>query len=282
MSTPGQAAELVRLEVEGAVGVVTLNRPEKLNAINTELRTGLDRAIDEVAGDPRVRVVVLTGAGRAFCAGADLGGGTASDPLAVSRNYDETADRQLRLRDLPQPVIAAVHGYCLGRGMELALWCDLVVASTDAMFGEPEIRDGSFVASILPWLVGAQQAKLIMLTGDRIGAARAHALGLVAELAEPGTAYDTAMALARRIAHVPPAAATAVKRYVNAAQDGVGLPAMQRQGSTTSAFLHTLPPETLGIAHLVRLRQEQGLKAYLTARDEPFERRTNHSAPDQR
>lgn len=282
MSTAGCTAELVRREVDGAVGIVTLNRPDKLNAINAELRAALDRALDEVAGDPRVRVVVLTGAGRAFCAGADLGGGTDPDPLAALRNYEDGAARQLRLRDLEQPVIAAVHGYCLGRGMELALWCDLVVASTDAMFGEPEIRDGSFVASILPWLVGAQQAKLIMLTGDRVGAERAHALGLVAELAEPGAAFETAMALARRIAHVPAAAATAVKRYVNAAQDGVGLPAMQRQGSTTSTFLHTVPPEALGIGHLVRIRQEQGLKAYLAARDEPFERRTNHRESDQR
>jgi enoyl-CoA hydratase/carnithine racemase len=264
-------AELVRLDVEDRVAVLTLNRPEKLNALSLELRARFDELVDQVRADEGIRAVVLTGAGRAFCAGADLGGGGPPDgTLAVHRVFEEAADRQLRLRELPQPVIAAVHGYCLGRGLELALWCDIVVASAGARFGEPEVRDGSFVASIIPWLTNAQQAKLLMLTGDTIPAEEAHRLGLVAQVVEDGTALAAALALARRLTHLPVPAAREVKRYVNAVQDLAGLLAMQRHGTTTSVLLHSLSPAELGVAELVELRRREGLKAYLAARDAPF------------
>ena len=264
---------LVLVEVEAGVAVVTLNRPAKLNALNAGLWAELDRRLEELGASDAVRAVVLTGAGRAFCAGADLSGGDGRrSATRILESYEETAKRQLRLWNLPQPVVAAVHGYCLGRGMELALWCDIVVASADARFGEPEIRDGSFVASVIPWLTNPQRAKLLMLTGDTITAHQASAMGLVADVVPEGGALTAAKQLAGRLAHLPNGAARAVKRYVGAVQEMQGLLAAQKYGSALAAIMRSLTAEDLGIEELVRIREAQGLRAYLAARDAPFAR----------
>ena len=263
----------VLVEVEAGVAVVTLNRPEKLNALNAALWAELDHRLEELGANDAVRAVVLTGAGRAFCAGADLSGGDGRrSATQILESYEEIAKRQLRLWNLPQPVVAAVHGYCLGRGMELALWCDIVVASADARFGEPEIRDGSFVASVIPWLTNPQRAKLLMLTGDTITAQQASAMGLVADVVPEGGALTAAKQLAGRLAHLPSAAARAVKRYVGAVQELQGLVAAQKYGSALAAIMRSLTAEELGIEELVRIRETQGLRAYLAARDAPFAR----------
>jgi enoyl-CoA hydratase/carnithine racemase len=265
------ATVLVRRE--GGVAVVTLNRPAKLNALNAELWAALARRLDELGAEREVRVVVLTGAGRAFCAGADLAG---SDPptgfVPSLEAYETISRRQLQLWNLPQPVIAAVHGYSLGRGMELALWCDIVVASADARFGQPEVRDGSFVASMVPWLTNPQRAKLLMLTGDTITAGQAYELGLVTEVVPEGEALTAAERLARRLAHLPVPTARAVKRYIGYVQEVQGFLTTQRYGSTLAATLRSLSPEELGIEDLVRIRAKDGLKAYIAARDAPFAR----------
>jgi enoyl-CoA hydratase/carnithine racemase len=263
--------QLVRVTVADHVATVALNRPEKLNAISRELSSQLATAFERIAVDPDVRVVVLTGEGRAFCAGADLtGGGMSSDPTQVLANYEATSARQLAIWNLPQPVIAAVNGYCLGRGMELALWCDVVIAASGASFGEPEVRDGSFVSSMIPRLTTPQRAKLLMLTGDRIDASTAYELGLVTQVAPGDDCLPAATALAGRLAHVPVATARAVKRYVNAVADGLSLGESQHYGNTMGALLRSLTHEQLGVAELVRVREEEGLKAYLAARDAPF------------
>jgi enoyl-CoA hydratase len=186
--------------------------------------------------------------------------------------YEAISRRQLRLWNLPQPVIAAVHGYCLGRGMELALWCDIVIASADARFGQPEVRDGSFVASIVPWLTGPQRAKLLILTGDTILARQAYEIGLVTEVVPEGEAQAAAEKLARRLAHLPVPTARSVKRYVGFVQELQGLIASQRYGNTLAASLRSLTPGELGTAELVRILETEGLKAYLAARDAPFAR----------
>lgn len=262
--------ELVAVTVDDGVALVELNRPEKLNALNAEMRDQLEAALVTLGADKTVRVVILTGRGRAFCAGADLGGDgtlgrTATDAMAA---FDASSARQLMTWELPQPVIAAVNGYCLGRGMELALWCDIVVASRTATFGEPEVRDGSFVSSILPWLTSPQQAKLLMLSGDSIDGERAVQLGLATVLADD--AVSAAKTLARRLRHVPPPTAHAVKRYVNAIVDGRSVREGQLLGNALGAALRTLSPEDLGTQELVAIREQQGLRAYLKARDEPF------------
>lgn len=262
------AARVVQTVVDDHVAVVTLNRPEKLNALNEEMRHALDETFAGIGAD--VRVVVLTGSGRAFCAGADLSGGGPRTSSDVARGFTATSRRQLACWNLPQPVIAAVNGHCLGRGMELALWCDLVVAGRSARFGEPEVRDGSFVASILPWLVNPQVAKYLMLTGDTIDAQEARRHGFVTTVADDDDALPTALRLAKRLAHVPPPTAQAVKRYVNAAVDGLTLAGSQEYGNAVGAALRGLTSDELGTTELLRVRDEQGLKAYLAARDAPF------------
>lgn len=179
---------------------------------------------------------------------------------------------QHRLWNLPQPVIAAVHGYCLGRGMELALWCDIVLASEDARLGQPEVRDGSFVASIVPWLTNPQRAKLLMLTGDTISAREAREIGLVTEVVPEGQALPAAEKLAHRLTHLPVPTARSVKRYIAAVQEVQGLLATQRYGNMLAAAMRSLSAREMGIEELVRIREQEGLKAYLAARDAPFAR----------
>ena len=263
----------VLVRIDGGVAVVTLNRPAKLNALNSELWAALERRLDELGAASDVRAVVLTGAGRAFCAGADLSGGELPRGFGPSlAAYEAISGRQLRLWTLPQPVIAAVHGHCLGRGMELALWCDIVVASADARLGQPEVRDGSFVASIIPWLTNPQRAKLLMLTGDTIPARQAYELGLVTEVVPEGQALAAAEKLASRLAHLPVPTARAVKRYVASVQETQGLLATLRYGNTLAAAMHSLSAQEMGIEELVRIREQDGLKAYIAARDAPFAR----------
>jgi enoyl-CoA hydratase len=161
---------LVLSERRGAVALLTLNRPDKLNAINGPVIEALDAALDAAEADDSVRAIVVAGAGRAFSAGFDLDMGTGDarpDPADVRRALENDFRIILRFWDSPKPTIAAVHGYCLGSAMELALACDLTVAAEDGRFGEPEVKFGSgIVALLLPWLAGPKAAKYLLLTGD--------------------------------------------------------------------------------------------------------------------
>jgi enoyl-CoA hydratase/carnithine racemase len=145
------------------------------------------------------------------------------------------------------------------------------VASADARFGQPEVRDGSFVSSIVPWLTTSQRAKQLMLTGDTFPARQAHELGLVSEVVAEGQALAAAEK-ARRLSHVPVPTARSVKRYVGFVQELQGLLAAQRYGNVLAATLRTLRPEEMGTQDLVRLLETGGLKAYIAARDAPFAR----------
>jgi enoyl-CoA hydratase/carnithine racemase len=263
--------ELVLCEVADGVATVTLNRPEKLNALSGPLEEQLDAILARLERDDEVRSVVITGAGRAFSAGADLGGpGGSRGPKARWDMFEAHMERQYRVWSLNKPVIAAVHGYCLGRGCELALWCDLVIASEDARIGEPEIRDGSYVASIIPWLIGMQQAKLFMLSGDMLSGREAERIGLVAKCVPEGQALAESLKLARKIAHLPVPTVRALKRMVNAVYEAQGLRTVQGASTLMSTVLMGLTPEERGTAWLEDIRREHGLRAYLEARDAPF------------
>jgi enoyl-CoA hydratase len=263
--------ELVHFRVEDKVAVITLNRPDKMNALSRELWRDLDAAMVRADDNPVVRAIVLTAKGRAFCAGADLTPG--EDPTRMLPWWDAFQrhhTRQFRMWDTEKVLIAGVHGYCLGRGLELALWCDIVVASEDARIGQPEVREGWVVQSMAPWLMGPQQAKLFMLSGDVISAAEAHRLGLVARLVPAGNAETAAVALAKRLSHVPPIAARAVKRMVNGVYEMQGIRTHQAEGIALGAFTSHLSAEEKGTAEIERIRTEQGLKASLKFRDDPF------------
>ena len=174
--------DLIRYERRDSLAVLSLNRPDKLNAINAAMIDGLHRALDAAEADDAVRAVVLVGSGRAFSSGFDLdmetGEASRPDPLAVRRALENDFRIIMRFWDFPKVTIAAVHRYCLGSAMELALACDLTIAAEDCVFGAPEVRFGSgIVAMLLPWLAGPKQAKQLLLTGeDRLPATQSLAM----------------------------------------------------------------------------------------------------------
>jgi enoyl-CoA hydratase len=212
----------VRAEVRDDGGaVVSLNRPEKLNALNVEVRALLVEILDGLAVDERVRVVVVHGIGdKAFVAGADItefARRTAMEQRAVyvrRRVYEAVAD-------FPKPVIAAIHGFCIGGGSELALACDVRVADRTARFSQAEIRIGLIPGGggtqRLARLVGRGQAMLISCTGDFVPAEEAYRIGLIEMLAEDGKHLERALELARRMARWSPVALRLAKQAVNAA-----------------------------------------------------------------
>ena len=263
--------KLVHYRVEDKVAVITLNRPEKKNALSRELWRDLDAAMVRADDDLEVATIVLVANGTSFCAGADLSPG--EDPTQMLpwwELFQRHHTRQFRMWDSKKVLVAGVHGYCLGRGLELALWCDIVVASEDAKLGQPEVREGWVVQSVVPWLIGPQQAKLFMLSGDVIAAAEAHRLGLVARVVGDGKAATAAIALAKRLSHVPPVTARAVKRMINGVYELQGIRAQQGEGIAVAAFTSHLSAEEKGTTELERVRREQGFKASIKFRDDPF------------
>ena len=202
---------LVEVEVAERVATVTLNRPEALNAISTELATTLAEAVEPLATDPGVRAVVLTGAGeRAFCVGADLKQRAGFDDHGWFVQREAFRRGFAAVRRCPLPTVAAVAGFALGGGTELALSCDLVVAATDATFGLPEVRLGLVPAGggtqLLVRRVGRSVAKDLVLTGRRVDAAEAQRLGLVDRVVPTAEVLAAAAALAAEMAANAPTA----------------------------------------------------------------------------
>jgi enoyl-CoA hydratase/carnithine racemase len=208
--------ESVKIDWCGDVARIWLNRPERLNAVAPILVDDLLTALDQVAASG-AGAVVLGGHGRAFCAGHDLKEPT--PPGDARRRLERLQDVTRRLRALPQPVIAAVHGYAIGAGAEFALGCDLVLAADDAVFAFPEAGLGLSVTGaasrLLPLLVGPAKAKELLLLGERIDAATAERIGLVNAVV--ADVDETAMAWARKIAKQP--GATLAKRVLDASVD---------------------------------------------------------------
>jgi len=212
--------ELVTVRREGDVAVLTLNRPDKLNALSTAVEEDLAEALDDV-GD--ARAVVLEGAGRAFSAGADvneMSGQTPADILAYYATTGEVYERVARLR---APTIAAIHGYCLGGGLELSLACDLRVADATAVFGLPEVAIGIVPSSgglhRLVRAVGPARAKELILLRERFDAGQALAFGVVSEVVPAGAAMSRALEIASAVAALPPLAVEVAKRAIDAAAE---------------------------------------------------------------
>lgn len=215
-SLPGASEQPVALfERRGQVGVITLNRPEALNAVNAALAQLVGAALEELAADPALRVGVITGAGRAFCAGMDLKAFAAGESVAVP-DHPEWGFAGLTGHYVSKPLIAAVNGVAMGGGAEIALACDLAVMSADAWLGLPEVARGLVPAAggavRLPRLIPRRFALEAMLTGDPIDAERALALGLVNRVVPAGHVLESAVELAERIAGNAPLAVQATKR----------------------------------------------------------------------
>jgi enoyl-CoA hydratase len=219
---------LLRLEVADGVGILTLDRPDKLNAWSWEASRQLGVRADQIRFNDDIRVVLVKGEGRAFCAGVDLGMPedrvTGRSPAEKVRNYYEgirwVHERFRVFSELPQPIVCAVQGYCLGFGFELALMCDVRVAADDAVFSLPEASVGVSVDAggdlRLAHEVGTGWAKLLALTGRRIDAGTAERLGIVQAVTSREDLVPAAMGIATEIAANAPLAVQSIKRTIDA------------------------------------------------------------------
>ena len=210
---------LLGVERDGPVCVLTLRRPEKLNALSTALESALDEAL--ASGEVRTsRAVVVCGEGRAFSAGADVNELREATPASIAAYYRETGNVYERFAGLPQPTLAAIHGWCVGGGLELALAADFRIADATAMFRLPEVAIGIVPSSggthRLVRLLGTARAKELVLLRERVGAAEAHRLGLVTEVVPEGTARERAAELAARLAELPALAVATAKQAIDA------------------------------------------------------------------
>jgi enoyl-CoA hydratase len=269
-ATSAEAEPVLLVEDLGPVRRLTMNRPQVLNALNGELMDALMDALEDAARDERVSVLVLRGAGRAFCAGYDLKEDAAAGVQDSAGWYDElrrSTEQMLRILDHPKPVIASVHSYCLAGGTDLMLACDLAVAADDAYFGYVDIRFGSGVVSMfLPWVVGVRKAKELLFTGeDRIPAEEALRIGLVNRVVPRAELESATLALAEEIAKNEPFVVQTTKRALNRVWDVAGFRAAMAANTELDAIIETanLPARD----EFRRITQEQGLKAAIAWRD---------------
>lgn len=209
--------EFVNLEVADGVGTIRLDRP-KLNPLNSQVARELGEAVDEAASDESVRAVVVWGGERVFAAGADINEMSKLDPVSMYRYIGKFQDFFTRLEQLPQVTIAAINGYALGGGCELALACDIRICADDAQLGQPEILlgviPGAGGTQRLPRLVGIGRAKEIIYTGRFVPADEALSIGLVNEVVAPDKVYPRALELATRFAAGPTVALLAAKQAI--------------------------------------------------------------------
>jgi len=258
---------LVSREMRGAVALLTLNRPDKLNAMTREMLDELSTALLEAEKDEDIRAVVLAGAGRAFSAGYDLevidgeGEGTKEDRLRAALRQD--FDSVMQVWEFPKPIIAAIHGYCLGYAMEIAAACDLSVAAEGCRFGVPEARFGSgVICLLLPWIIGQKHARELLLVGsDRIDAERAAAIGLVNRVVAPESVLESAMTMANEIALNDPVSVRLSKRALNRSLEAAGL--RQALEGALEIEVEIELTETPESVEFNRILEEEGPKAAL-------------------
>jgi enoyl-CoA hydratase len=262
----------IRVERDGRIGILTLDRPRKLNALTGEMITDLLAGLAQLGADPLVSVILLRGEGRAFSAGFDL-----SEPYEaglspaeqIRRMWERDFDCIMAFWDCPKPVVAAVQGYCLGGAFELALACDVTIAAEEALFGEPETKIGSsIVAMLLPWVTGAKAAHEILLTGmDRLPAARALALGIVNRVV-PGAELDSAArAFAAEFAAASPQSVAATRRALKRTYDRMGFRDSLREGLEIALAYEADPGPDQPIFETIRAKD--GLAAALAWRNDP-------------
>jgi methylglutaconyl-CoA hydratase len=226
MTLPDEPSE-VELRVEGKIGWLTLNRPAQLNAITLGMARSLvsiSRRIETLVGSDELRVVVVRGAGkRAFCSGADLKQRADMDEAQLWEHASLIRGFVMYCREATAPVIAAIHGYCLGGGLEIAMGCDIRIATTDASLGFSEVTLGAFPgaggAVLAPRIVGSAIARELLYTGRRVSGAEAYRLGLVNDATPAEEMFERASGMAGAIAANGPLAVRALKRLLNRGPD---------------------------------------------------------------
>jgi enoyl-CoA hydratase/carnithine racemase len=267
--------ENILVSREGSKGVITLNRPEKLNAASDALMIELRSAIEMFDRDESVRVLVITGAGRAFCAGFDLGQDLQGDRLRPRSIEEWRAHFQLEnavfwsIWTSRLPVIAAVNGYCLGLGCDLAAICDLTIASEIAEFGEPEVFfQTTSQYLVLPWVIGLKKSKEIMLLGERFSARDAQGIGLVNRVVAPDELMAATDEIALKLAKMPPTAVSVIKEQLHATLEAQGFRTAVNR-STDLATLLVLA-ESEEAQEFFKVASSEGLKAAFRWRDARF------------
>jgi enoyl-CoA hydratase len=265
--------ETILLERQESLGILTLNRPDRLNAINAQMKLDIAAALRQVEADDATRVLVLRGAGRAFCAGFDLQAEADDKPSGVAYWRPELRrdfDAIMSFWHLSKPTISAVHTYALAGGFEMALACDITIAAEGTRMGEPELKFGSgIVALLLPWLTGPKKAKELILTGhDRLDASEAAALGLVNRVVPAGKEFETAMAVARDIAVMDADAVRLTKEAINRSYEIMGMGEALKMALDVDVEIESL--DTPDRRTFTEISRKEGLKAAIAWRDARF------------
>ena len=263
----------IRVSIDAGVAKLELHRPARINALNRAMLLEIHAALDALEVDTEVRVIVLTGAGRGFSSGFDLKEQMERRPegAAVWREIlDLDFSATMRFWDSPKPRIAAIDGPCMAGAFEMVLACDLSLCSTDAVFGEPELKFGAgIVTLLLPWMVGPKAAKDIILTGDdTVNAERALALGIVSRVVPEGEHLTRALGVARQMAVIDPALMRSTKKALNRSYEIQGLRAAL---DTALDIDHAIESHgTPDKREFMDIAREQGLKAALAWREARF------------
>ena len=263
---------LIYEQVAERVARLTLNRPEKLNAMSGQLLRELDHALDTFEADPDASVVIIRGAGRAFCAGYDLTPqGEAHGEFTVTADrlgLKKIIERWQRLWSVPKPTIAQVHGYCLAGGTELVGHCDIVIAADDAQFGHPAGRAVGVIPtlSLWPYLIGMRKSKELFFTGDSLSASEALDWGLINRVVPRDQLDDATLSLASRVALVPLDLLMLHKAAVNRYFEIMGLRAAEQSAADLDVIAHQTP----AVLQWNKTSQSRGLKEALKDRDGKF------------
>jgi enoyl-CoA hydratase len=269
-------AEPILTEADGRVATITLNRPERLNTIVPELIEALNEALDKAQADPEIRVIRLRGAGRTFCAGYDIDWGAEVmqqvdaegpwDPILDYQTMSRYVDSYMRLWHSPKPVVAQVHGFCVGGGTDFALCSDLIVCSDDSRIGYPPARVWGSPTTVM-WIyrLGLERAKRLLLTGDPIDGRQAVEWGLASASVPEEELDATAMALAERVAKLPANQLHMMKLLVNQAYEQMGLRVTQMIGTLLDGAARHTPEGT----EFTR-KAMQDLGRTIAERDAPF------------
>jgi len=266
--------DLVLYEASEKIGYVTLNRPDKLNALNMELRRDLAAALAQADEDAATSVVVLRGNGRSFCVGYDLGGSGNEAWRRDALKFHQRLATSLALELTPwymrKPVIASVQGHALGAGCELAMFCDLTISADDTKFGEPETRHSQAGPGfVMPWIIGFKKARELLYLGDMIDAQTALDLGMVNRVVPREKLAEATEKLARRLALIAPEALAATKLAINRGADAAGFRNAMQAGIDVVAPLYA---STTEVSVEFRARTEkEGLPAALKWRKAQFE-----------
>ena len=259
--------------VANHVAHITLNRPERLNALNKASLEEINKAMDQAEADADVRAIVVSGSGRAFSSGFDLKAQMEQQPEGAKvwrEILDLDFNTTMRFWTSPKPTIAAVHGACLAGAFELAMACDVTIASEDAIFGEPELKFGAgIVTMLLPWMTSPKQAKrIILLADDRISAKDALVMGLVSRVVAVGTHVEEALRAARSIALMDPNLVVETKKAINRTYEIQGMPAALKVALDID---HTIEshgsPDTRAFMDIARAR---GMRDAIAWRDARF------------